>query len=71
MMGALGLFTSGREPTKGDDVESLEQAASEYAPGAAQPADDGETVVNLGSEEEKDKTMSELKAYIETIVNDG
>jgi len=71
MMGALGLFASGREPTKGDDVESLEQAAAEYGSETVQPADDGETVVNLGSEEEKEKTMSELKAYIKAIVSDG
>ena len=75
MMGALGLFVSGKGPTKGDDAESLEQAASEYSgeeasdeTEAPETADDTVAVVDLGSEEEP---MSELRNYIKTIIDNG
>ena len=74
MMGALSLFISGEEPTRGDDAESLERAASEYSGEEASETEVPETagdtvaVVDLGSEEEP---MSELRSYIKSIIDNG
>tara|TARA_R100001129_G_scaffold186468_1_gene178327 strand:+ start:58 stop:912 length:855 start_codon:yes stop_codon:yes gene_type:complete len=74
MMGALGLFVSGKGPARGDDTESLEQAASEYSGEEASETEAPETagdtvaVVDLGSEEEP---MSELRNYIKSIIDNG